>query len=284
MNSETNQGDTPPVQQPTMPPVVSPVAPPAAQPPLTPPVTSPGTPQAHSGTDALAIASLVVGIIAFISGWVPFWGIIAGIAAVVLGIIALKKSQSKGMSIAGIVTGGLGALFSALVSILLVVSSLSLAGIASEAARSVSDSDASSQAVVDSKKDFAKGETAQFNNISVVINSVQRNYTPEESYNAAEDGKEYILLNLTIKNTSDKSVYVSGYDFQVTNSSQTASVDYLTVDNRLESTTLAAGNSATGNLPFEITKDASNLKLQTTETVYFVTTGKSEEVVYTLAF
>lgn len=58
----------------------------------------------------MGVASLVIGIIALILGFVPFCGIIALIPAIVgliLGIVdAVKKSKAgakKGMSIAGIV-------------------------------------------------------------------------------------------------------------------------------------------------------------------------------------
>ena len=80
----------------------------APQPTPAVPVTP--VPVATGPTNGLAIAALIVGIVAFLSGWIPFWGFIVGVAAVVLGVIALKKPGGKGMAIAGLVTGGLGAL------------------------------------------------------------------------------------------------------------------------------------------------------------------------------
>lgn len=64
-----------------------------------------------------AIASLVLGICAVLSGWV-FVGLLPGVLAVIFGIIALKKRIGKGLAIAGIVTGGIG-LLSAVVVIAL---------------------------------------------------------------------------------------------------------------------------------------------------------------------
>ncbi|MEV8339485.1 hypothetical protein [Leucobacter sp. NPDC077196] len=61
----------------------------------------------------LAIAALVVGIASLVFFWAWFIGILGGIAAVILGIIALKKRQSKGMSLTGIITGGVAVLVSA---------------------------------------------------------------------------------------------------------------------------------------------------------------------------
>ena len=85
-----------PVQNPV--PASAPVAPPAPSPA--------GTPVPSTG---LAIASLVLGILATLSG-IFFIGGLFGIAAIVLGIIALQKKVGKGMSITGIITGALGIL------------------------------------------------------------------------------------------------------------------------------------------------------------------------------
>lgn len=64
--------------------------------------------QAATGK-GLAIASLVFGIIAFLTGLIYVGGVL-GLLAVVFGIIALKKRQGRGMAIAGIITGALGIL------------------------------------------------------------------------------------------------------------------------------------------------------------------------------
>ena len=75
--------------------------------PTPPPVAPPsGVPVPGKG---LAITSLVLGILATLSG-IFFIGGLFGIAAIVLGIIALQKKVGKGMSIAGIITGALGIL------------------------------------------------------------------------------------------------------------------------------------------------------------------------------
>lgn len=70
----------------------------------------------------LAIAGMVCGIVALVivcCFW-PF-GIVLGIAGLILSIISLNKKQSKGMSVAGIVTSGLGILLGAALGILSVV-------------------------------------------------------------------------------------------------------------------------------------------------------------------
>lgn len=59
-----------------------------------------------------ALGALIVGIAAFLFGLIPVFGALVGITAVVLGVLALGKQQSKGMAIAGLVLGGIGALSS----------------------------------------------------------------------------------------------------------------------------------------------------------------------------
>lgn len=64
---------------------------------------------------SLAVGALITGIVAFLTGWAPIWGILVGAAAVTLGFLALRGRQSTGMSVTGIVLGGL-ALITSLVT------------------------------------------------------------------------------------------------------------------------------------------------------------------------
>ncbi|NWN88722.1 MAG: hypothetical protein HLX51_09315 [Micrococcaceae bacterium] len=61
---------------------------------------------------SLAISSLVIGIIALIVSWLSIIGLVVSVVAVVLGVVALRKSQSNKLSIAGVVTGGIGLIIS----------------------------------------------------------------------------------------------------------------------------------------------------------------------------
>ena len=61
-----------------------------------------------SAPKALAVISLVVGIIALLTVFFGWVAIAAGLIAVVLGIVALRRRQPKGLAVTGIVTGGIG--------------------------------------------------------------------------------------------------------------------------------------------------------------------------------
>ena len=72
-----------------------------------------------------AIAALVLGIVAFLFGWLGAFNILTAILALVFGIIALNKHQSKGMAITGLVLGGLGLLASLIVAFFFGIAMLS---------------------------------------------------------------------------------------------------------------------------------------------------------------
>lgn len=89
-------------------------------------------PQPPARPKGLAIAAMIVGIVSLVLCATVFIGIAGGIAAVVLGIIAIAKSQSKGMSITGIVTGALAII----VAGVLVAGSIAFVGAFTESTRS----------------------------------------------------------------------------------------------------------------------------------------------------
>lgn len=80
--------------------------------------SAPGGPQYPQGgyqqpkTKGLAIASMVVGIVSLVFSDLAVLGIVGGLAAIALGIVALVKKQSTGMSVTGLVTGGIALLAS----------------------------------------------------------------------------------------------------------------------------------------------------------------------------
>lgn len=71
-------------------------------------------------SNGLAIAALVLGILALLSFWTVFGGIVLGILALVLGIIAARRARGgraphKVMAIVGAVLGALGLVASAII-------------------------------------------------------------------------------------------------------------------------------------------------------------------------
>lgn len=250
--------------------------------------TAPTTP-AVSTTNGIAIASLVVGIVAFVFGWVPFLGFAVGATAIVLGIIALKKqAANKGLPIAGIITGALGALWSIVLTIFFIVGIIALgiggatASTAINAAnKAYSQYSAQNQALVDQKKDFNKGDTATFGKFQVKVNSVTRNYTSSDSYNTPDAGKEFVAVNLTVKNVSDSSQSISKYDFKINEAGVANDTSFVDAVPTFDGGDLDAGASSTGNIVYEVTSGSTDLKLQYSLVVYDVNSGV-KTLTYTL--
>lgn len=74
-------------------------------------------PQPTRAANGFALTAFILGLCAFIIGWMPLFGLLAGVAALVFGILALKKHQTKWMGIVGIACGGLAIVTSLAVSI-----------------------------------------------------------------------------------------------------------------------------------------------------------------------
>lgn len=73
-------------------------------------VTKAATP---TGLKGVSLAAMIVGILAVVFSWIPFWGSVTGLAALALGIIGLvKHAPSRGMALAGTILGAVGFLLS----------------------------------------------------------------------------------------------------------------------------------------------------------------------------
>ncbi|NIJ06293.1 Ltp family lipoprotein [Frigoribacterium faeni] len=77
--------------------------------------TAGGAPGA-STPKSLALAALIVGIVAFLTGLVPVFGAIVGIAAIVLAALALRKRQPKALAVTGLALGAVAVVASILVT------------------------------------------------------------------------------------------------------------------------------------------------------------------------
>ena len=262
----------------------------------TPPPVAPQPAQQTATTaqpaSGMAIAAMVLGILAFLGGWAPFWGFGAGVAALILGIIALKKKLGgKGMAIAGIATGSVAIVWNVIVTIIFMMAVI-FAGVGTSAAIKATNElskvtttyNSAQQAKIDAKKDFAKGQTAVFDIFDVKVNQVTRNFVPESSYAKASDGKELIVVNVTVTNNSDESQYVSSYEFKINENGIANSSDiWATADPEFEGGTLAPGATTTGNIVYEVNKDANGLKIQYETYAYDSESAETKTLVYTLA-
>ena len=254
------------------------------QPPSANPVHS-AAPHVAQTTNPLAITSLALGIIAILSGWVVVLGFIVGAAAIVLGMIAFKKPGGKGMSITGIITGSIGALTSLIFTALFFVALAAGGAALTQSAavnQALNEQYAGEQAQIDAKKDFVTGQTARFGAFDVKVNSVKRNYVPEESYYTPNNDEEYVLVNVSVTNKSDKSESFSSYDLALNADGISDSSYFIQVSPEFNGGTLSPAATASGNLVFKIAKGADKLKLQYETIVNDTQDYSSKTLTYTL--
>jgi hypothetical protein len=91
---------------------VDPIAP-SGGPPV--PFSTPPGHAAHGGSNGIAIAALVCGIVSVVVGWMPFLfavGAVLAVLAIIFGIVGLRNARAsgrrRGHAIAGLVTGSVG--------------------------------------------------------------------------------------------------------------------------------------------------------------------------------
>jgi hypothetical protein len=107
---------------------------------------------------------------------------------------------------------------------------------------------------------FKVAETIKMTDYQLTINTVKK--AAQKGYSTPKKGNEYVLVNLTIQNTSDKEVSYNPYDFKLqdSNGNQTTS-SYVSLDDQLDSGSLAANGKVVGSISFEAPKGDLGLKL-----------------------
>lgn len=112
------------------------------------------------------------------------------------------------------------------------------------------------------KKTFKVGKTATYRGLSLKVNSFQ--YVEPGEYDSIDEGKHFIVANVTITNKSRKSYDYNPYYFKLNVNGNNTDFDAYpdSVENLLDSGTLDKGASVTGNLAAEIKQGATNPKLK----------------------
>jgi hypothetical protein len=72
----------------------------------------------------LGTAALTVGIVAFVTGWIPFLAGLVAIAGIVLGILAIRGRRAPARSIVGLSLSGLALAFNVIISTILIAAAL----------------------------------------------------------------------------------------------------------------------------------------------------------------
>jgi len=96
---------------------------------------------------------------------------------------------------------------------------------------------------------FKVGETAEYKGVQFKVNKVD--FTDgDPDVDSPDSGKQYVVMNITITNNGDEKYEYNPYDFKLDdNGNQTDATEITSsVNDTLNSGTLAKGGSVTGNL------------------------------------
>jgi len=113
------------------------------------------------------------------------------------------------------------------------------------------------------KTEFTVGETATFDDKSLTVTDVQRNYDTGNQFAQPESGKEFVIVTVNIVNNSDKTLDYNTFEFKMQDSNGVQQNEALTAlsEGKLNSGSLAKGGKVTGKLAYEVPKDDAGLKL-----------------------
>jgi len=123
--------------------------PPAYPAPTGPPAETPQLPEppATRGGTGLATAALVVGIVAFLLGWVTVLGGLLGLAGIILGILAVRTGRARARAVVGLVLSGVAFLTNLFFTVVFFITMLTpgaYAGLVGLVASNAPDSSSSS--------------------------------------------------------------------------------------------------------------------------------------------
>jgi hypothetical protein len=238
------------------------------------------TVQQQIANNGYAVAALIVGIVAFFTGFIPIWGLFSGLTAVVLGMLALRKPTGRGLAVTGVVTGALAALTGLLVTAAFITSLTSNAAVRIQEQQK----ELHSRELINAKKNFSKGETAIFDSLEVKVVSIDRNYTLENDTRNRE-GAEYIRVNLTVKNIgkNNKYEYIDRSTFRVRSNGALKSAVYEQKSTPINpSNDIAPNASVTESYVYSIKQDSTDLKLEY-QTMTRYGQGNGKPFTYSLA-
>lgn len=113
------------------------------------------------------------------------------------------------------------------------------------------------------KTEFSVGETATFDDKSITVTEIQRNYDTGNQFAQPESGKEFVIVTVNIVNNGDSALDYNTFEFKMQDSNgvqQSEAYSALT-EGKLNSGSLAKGGKVTGKLAYEVPKGDIGLKL-----------------------
>lgn len=150
--------------------------------------------------------------------------------------------------------------------ILAIIVSAASGGSKNETASNTSSngsSSSSSSNKQEEKTEFKVGETATFDDKSITVTNIERNYDTGNPYLKPESGKEFVVVTVDIANNGSSTLDYSTIEFKMQDSNGVQQNEAITAlsQGKLNSGSLAKGGKVSGKLAYEVPKDDAGLKL-----------------------
>ena len=115
-----------------------------------------------------------------------------------------------------------------------------------------------------SNTEYKIGDTIQLKNHSIVVNSVNKNYSSGNQFDKPQDSaNSFVVVDVTFINTGNDDLSVNDFGFKLedeTGTQRSTTFDGLS-DGKLQSVTLSKGGKTSGKIVFEAKTGSSLLKL-----------------------
>lgn len=126
--------------------------------------------------------------------------------------------------------------------------------------------DSSSDAKTEDKEEkteFKVGEAASFDDKTITVTKVQRNYDTGNEFAQPETGKEFVIVTVKITNNGDTALDYNTFEFKMQDSDGVQLDEDITAltEGKLNSGSLAKGGKVTGKLAYQVPKGDKGLKL-----------------------
>lgn len=132
-----------------------------------------------------------------------------------------------------------------------------------ETATNSGSSTSSQDSKQEEKTEFKVGETATFDDKSITVADIQRNYDTGNQFAQPESGKEFVIVTVDIVNNGTSTLDYNPYEFKMQDSNGVQQNESLMAlsEGKLNSGSLAKGGKVTGKLAYEVPKGDAGLKL-----------------------
>ena len=126
-----------------------------------------------------------------------------------------------------------------------------------------SSSESSTQTSEPQKTEFNINETVSFDDRELTVTQIQRNFQTGNQFSQPEAGNEFVVVSAELTTNASPEMTFNPYDFKLQDSNgvQKSLSFVVSIENQLDSGTLAPGGKVSGNIAFEIPQDDSGLKL-----------------------